>query len=75
MPKSSEKSAKGSDEGNAMVAPASDASAVFVRGLRASSGAPASARRVLEMERKLERLKRRSEEVDSDQDATPRNRA
>ena len=36
---------------------------------------PASARRVLEMERKLERLKRRSEEVDSDQDATPRNRA
>ena len=37
--------------------------------------APASTRRVLEMERKLDRLKRRAEDVDTDEDATPRNRA
>ena len=34
-----------------------------------------STRRVLEMERKLDRLKRRAEDVDSDEDATPRNSA
>ena len=34
-----------------------------------------STRRVLEMERKLDRLKRRAEDVDSDEDAPPRNSA
>ena len=32
---------------------------------------PASTRRVLEMERKMERLKRRAEDVDTEGDATP----
>ena len=36
---------------------------------------PASTRRVMEMERKMERLKRRAEDVDTEGDATPRNSA